>query len=133
MLSPQGKHTITHALLHAPTPLAAAQIAAATLERLLERRERAAPRWSSPTLKLELIDAAVAAGYVATGSGETRRGSATSAAGRWSATPSVVPTPPGLWDNSGHDGPVDVALFAAGVLIGADRWPRWTPQPLASR
>jgi len=133
MLSPQGKHTFTHALLHAPTPPAAAQIAAATLERLLESRERASPRRSSPTLKLELIDAAVAAGYVATGSRGTRRGSATSAAGRWSATPSVVPTPRGLWDNSGHDGPVDVALFVAGVPIGACRWPRWTPQPPTRR
>lgn len=38
-----------------------------------------------------------------------------------------------VWDNSGHDGPVDVALFVAGVPIGACRWPRWTPQPLTSR
>jgi len=53
---------------------------------------RASPRRSSPTLTLELIDAAVAAGYVATASRGTRRGSATSAADRWSATPSVVPT-----------------------------------------
>ena len=35
-----------------------------------------------------------------------------------------------VWDNSRLDGPEEVALFAAGMPIGACRWPSWTPDEL---
>ncbi len=38
-----------------------------------------------------------------------------------------------VWDNSRLDGPQEVALFAAGMPIGACRWPSWTPAELAAR
>lgn len=37
------------------------------------------------------------------------------------------------WDNSRHDGPADVALFAYGLPVGPCTWPAWTPQPLTTR
>jgi predicted ABC-type ATPase len=38
-----------------------------------------------------------------------------------------------IWDNSRRDGPEEVALFAGGVPIGRCRWPGWTPDALRSR
>jgi predicted ABC-type ATPase len=38
-----------------------------------------------------------------------------------------------VWDNSRHDGPVEVGLFATGMPIGACRWPAWTPSALQTR
>jgi predicted ABC-type ATPase len=38
-----------------------------------------------------------------------------------------------IWDNSRRDGPEEVALFAGGVPIGRCRWPGWTPDALPSR
>ncbi len=38
-----------------------------------------------------------------------------------------------VWDNSRFDGPEEVALFAAGMPIGACRWPAWTPAELSTR
>ena len=38
-----------------------------------------------------------------------------------------------VWDNSRHDGPVEVALLASGMPIGACRWPTWTPSALPAR
>ncbi|HEX4019310.1 MAG TPA: AAA family ATPase [Frankiaceae bacterium] len=37
-----------------------------------------------------------------------------------------------VWDNSGYDGPQEIALFAAGMPIGACRWPAWTPSELTA-
>ena len=37
-----------------------------------------------------------------------------------------------VFDNSGP-GPVTVATFIAGEIIGAPRWPDWTPEVLAAR
>jgi predicted ABC-type ATPase len=38
-----------------------------------------------------------------------------------------------VWDNSMLSGPLEIALLASGVAIGACRWPAWTPQALSSR
>jgi predicted ABC-type ATPase len=38
-----------------------------------------------------------------------------------------------VWDNSGHDGPREVALFAAGIPIGACNWPMWSAPELSTR
>lgn len=38
-----------------------------------------------------------------------------------------------VWDNSRHEGPEEVALFAAGTAIGPCRWPVWAPTDLTSR
>jgi predicted ABC-type ATPase len=35
-----------------------------------------------------------------------------------------------VWDNSGRDGPVEVALLGHGMAIGSCRWPAWTPEEL---
>jgi predicted ABC-type ATPase len=38
-----------------------------------------------------------------------------------------------FWDNSAHDGPVDVAIVRLGVLDGPARWPDWAPSDLTAR
>ena len=38
-----------------------------------------------------------------------------------------------VWDNSGANGPSEVALLAQGMPIGPLRWPAWTPGELRSR
>ncbi|HEX4430155.1 MAG TPA: AAA family ATPase [Frankiaceae bacterium] len=38
-----------------------------------------------------------------------------------------------VWDNSRIDGPQEIALFATGTAIGACRWPEWAPLELTSR
>lgn len=38
-----------------------------------------------------------------------------------------------FWDNSGLDGPVEIALLAAGQLIGRPVWPAWAPAELTAR
>jgi predicted ABC-type ATPase len=35
-----------------------------------------------------------------------------------------------FWDNAGHDGPDQVALFIDGQPVGRPRWPDWTPPEL---
>jgi predicted ABC-type ATPase len=35
-----------------------------------------------------------------------------------------------VWDNSTYDGPIEVALLARGVAIGPCSWPRWAPAVL---
>lgn len=38
-----------------------------------------------------------------------------------------------VWDNSGFDGPRQVALFSDGLAIGRPTWPTWTPVALTDR
>jgi predicted ABC-type ATPase len=38
-----------------------------------------------------------------------------------------------VWDNSGFDGPEEVALFASGMAIGPCLWPAWAPPALTDR
>ncbi|MHB1890703.1 MAG: AAA family ATPase [Acidimicrobiales bacterium] len=38
-----------------------------------------------------------------------------------------------FWDNSRFDGPVCVALFADGVVVGSPSWPPWAPAVVANR
>ena len=38
-----------------------------------------------------------------------------------------------LYDNSRRAGPVKIADFFGGVLIGSATWPEWAPEPVASR
>lgn len=37
-----------------------------------------------------------------------------------------------VFDNSGP-GPVTIAVFVGGDVVGAPRWPRWAPDPLVTR
>ncbi len=37
-----------------------------------------------------------------------------------------------VFDNAGP-GPATIATFVAGDVVGAARWPDWTPRPLAAR
>lgn len=38
-----------------------------------------------------------------------------------------------FWDNAGHDGPDQVALFIDGHPVGRPLWPTWTPPELIRR
>jgi predicted ABC-type ATPase len=38
-----------------------------------------------------------------------------------------------VWDNARHDGPTEVALFAAGLPVGSCHWPAWAPSTLTQR
>jgi predicted ABC-type ATPase len=38
-----------------------------------------------------------------------------------------------FWDNSRHDGPREVALFASGLPVGTPAWPSWAPATLTER
>jgi len=38
-----------------------------------------------------------------------------------------------FWDNSGRDGPLQVAHFIAGLPAGPSQWPTWAPAELTAR
>src|SRR4051794_21755970 len=136
----------------------AAKVAAQTRTRLLELREPfvAETVFSHPS-KLDLLGAASAAGYtvalhvllvpeqltvhrvahrVAGGGHDVPEDKIRA---RYQRLWPLVATAIGrvdaarVWDNSRHDGPAEVALFAAGMPIGSCRWPSWTPSALAGR
>jgi predicted ABC-type ATPase len=133
----------------------AAAIAAATRSRLIARgRPLIAETVFSHPSKLDLVDEALAAGYyvalhavlvpeqlavrrvayrVRSGGHRVpeekvrqryRRlwGQVAIAAARVSSA--------AFWDNAGHDGPDQVALFIDGQPVGRPRWPDWTPPEL---
>lgn len=136
----------------------AAQVAARTRTRLLELREPfiAETVFSHPS-KLDLLDAASAAGYivelhvllvpeeltvhrvaqrVATGGHAVPEDKIRSRYQRlWPLVADAIGRADAarVWDNSRHDGPAEVALFAAGISIGPCLWPAWTPPALISR
>jgi predicted ABC-type ATPase len=136
----------------------AAQIAAKTRARLIEIGEPFITEtvFSHPS-KLDLLDAALAAGYtvelqvlMVPEELAVRRVSFRVANGghgvpevkiraRFTRLWPLVVAAIGradaahVWDNSRFDGPQEVALFAAGTPIGACRWPTWSPPELTSR
>lgn len=136
----------------------AAQIASETRARLLELREPfiAETVFSHPS-KLELIDAASAAGYtvalhavmipeelavqrvahrVANGGHAVPEDKIRQRYQRlWPLVVDAIgrADTARVWDNSRRDGPVEVALFAQGMPVGPCPWPPWTPQPLRLR
>lgn len=136
----------------------AAQVAAETRARLFELREPfiAETVFSHPS-KLGLIDAAVAAGYtvalhvvmvpeelavqrvvhrVASGGHAVPEDKIRQRYERlWPLVVEAIgrADTARVWDNSRHDGPGQVALFARGMPVGPCSWPTWTPQPLRRR
>ena len=136
----------------------AAQVAAATRDRLLELREPfiAETVFSHPS-KLELIDGAVAAGYtvvlhalmvpedlsvqrvahrVASGGHAVPEDKIRQRYERlWPLVVDAIGRidTARVWDNSRRDGPVEVALFVHGMPVGPCTWPAWTPRPLRLR
>lgn len=136
----------------------AAQVAAETRARLLELCEPfIAETVFSHTSKLQLVDAAVAAGYtvalhtlmvpeelavqrvahrVASGGHAVPEDKIRQRYQRlWPLVVAAVARTDTarVWDNSRRDGPVEVALFAHGMPVGPCTWPTWTPQPLKLR
>jgi predicted ABC-type ATPase len=135
----------------------AAQVAAKTRARLLEIREPfiAETVFSHPS-KLDLLDAATAAGYtvevqvllvpeelavqrvafrVASGGHDVPEEKIRARFGRlWPLVVTAIERADvtHVWDNSRFDGPEEVALFATGIPIGACRWPAWTPAELTA-
>ncbi len=136
----------------------AAEIAAQTRRRLLEIGQGfiAETVFSHPS-KLDLIDAALAAGYSVTlhvllvpEALAVARVTARVASGGhavpevkiraryarlWPLVAAAIARcdVAHVWDNSRFDGPEEIALFAGGTPIGRCRWPSWTPDELASR
>jgi predicted ABC-type ATPase len=136
----------------------AAGVAAQTRTRLIELREPfiAETVFSHPS-KLELLDVASAAGYtvvlhvllvpedlavhrvvhrVASGGHAVPEDKIRSRYQRlWPLVADAIGrvSAARVWDNSRHDGPAEVALFAAGIAIGPCRWPAWTPDVLVAR
>lgn len=136
----------------------AAQVAEQTRSRLLELREPfiAESVFSHPS-KLDLLDAASAAGYtielhvllvpedltvhrvahrVASGGHAVPEDKIRSRYQRlWPLVADAIGRADAarVWDNSRHDGPAEVALFAAGMPVGRCQWPAWTPHALISR
>lgn len=136
----------------------AAEVAAQTRTRLLEIHEPfiAETVFSHPS-KLELLDAALAAGYtvelqvllvpeelavhrvryrVASGGHAVPEEKIRSRFGRiWPLVAAGIGRADvtHVWDNSRYDGPEEIATFAGGMPIGACRWPSWTPTELTSR
>jgi predicted ABC-type ATPase len=136
----------------------AAQVAAQTRARLLELREPfiAETVFSHPS-KLDLLGAAFAAGYtvalhvllvpeqlsvhrvahrVAGGGHDVPEVKIRARYQRlWPLVAAAIARADAarVWDNSRHDGPAEVALFAAGIPIGPCRWPSWTPSALPDR
>jgi predicted ABC-type ATPase len=133
----------------------AARVADETRTRLLELRQPfIAETVFSHRAKLDLIEAAVAAGYtvalhilmvpedlavhrvahrVASGGHAVPHDKIRQRYGRlWPLVAEAVGRVDvaRLWDNSRRDGPVELALFAHGLPVGACNWPTWTPQPL---
>jgi predicted ABC-type ATPase len=136
----------------------AAEIAANTRARLIELGEPfiAETVFSHPS-KLELLDAARAAGYMAElhvllvpeelavqrvafrvsngGHGVPEEKIRGRFSRLWPLVVAAIEKADAahLWDNSRYDGPQEFGLFADGMAIGACRWPSWTPQQLTSR
>jgi predicted ABC-type ATPase len=136
----------------------AAEVAAQTRARLLEIREPfiAETVFSHPS-KLDLLDAALAAGYtvelqvlvvpeelavhrvafrVANGGHDVPEEKIRARFRRlWPLVVTAIGRADAahVWDNSRFNGPEEIALFAAGMPIGACRWPTWTPPELTSR
>ncbi len=136
----------------------AAAVAAATRSRLisLEQPLIAETVFSHPS-KLELIDEAVAAGYfvalhavlvperlavqrvayrVRSGGHRVSEEKVRQRYQRlWGQVAIAVERvgSAAFWDNAGHDGPDQVALFIDGQPVGRPRWPVWTPPELARR
>lgn len=136
----------------------AAQLAAQTRARLIELREPflAETVFSHPS-KLDLVDLAIAAGYtvsvhallvpvelsvhrvthrVAAGGHAVPEEKVRTRYDRlWPLVTEAISraTSAHVWDNSRHDGPREVALFAGGMPIGPCAWPGWTPEVLTSR
>ena len=136
----------------------AAEVAARTRARLLELHEPfiAETVFSHPS-KLELLDAALAAGYtlelqvllvpeelavhrvrhrVASGGHTVPEEKIRSRFGRiWPLVAAGIGRADvtHVWDNSRYDGPEEIATFAGGMPIGACRWPSWTTTEFTSR
>ncbi len=136
----------------------AAGVAAQTRSRLIELGEPfiAETVFSHPS-KLDLLDAASAAGYtielqvlivpedlavhrvahrVASGGHAVPEDKIRSRYQRlWPLVAAAIVRADAahVWDNSRHDGPAEVALFATGFAIGPCQWPSWTPPALTSR
>jgi predicted ABC-type ATPase len=136
----------------------AATIAAATRSRLIARgRPLIAETVFSHPSKLELIDEALATGYfvalhvvmipeelavrrvayrVRSGGHSVPEEKVRQRFGRlWGQVAIAVERvgSAALWDNAGHDGPDQVALFIDGHPVGRPLWPTWTPPELAQR
>ncbi len=136
----------------------AARLAAETRARLLERREPfiAETVFSHPS-KLDLIDAAIAAGYtvalhvllvpeelavqrvahrVASGGHAVPEDKIRQRYARlWPLVVDAInrSATARVWDNSRRDGPAEVASFAVGVPVGRCRWADAAPAPLTTR
>lgn len=136
----------------------AARIAAATRAGLIEKRlPLIAETVFSHASKLELVDAAHAAGYyvavhallVPVDLAVLRVGARVAAGGHsvpehkvrsryerlWPLVVSAIEKADtaSVWDNSGFDGPRHAALFADGIPIGDPAWPAWTQPALTER
>jgi predicted ABC-type ATPase len=135
-----------------------AEVAAQTRARLLEIHEPFITEtvFSHPS-KLDLVDAALAAGYtvelqvllvpeelavhrvghrVASGGHGVPEDKIRSRFHRlWPLVAAGIERADAthVWDNSRYDGPDEIALFAGGMPVGACRWPSWTPDELTSR
>jgi predicted ABC-type ATPase len=136
----------------------AARIAARTRQRLIDLGEPfVAETVFSHRSKLALLDDAAAAGFrvalhvllipehlavprvqarVAAGGHDVPEDKIRSRFRRlWPIVADAIPRAHSaqVWDNSRHDGPEEVALFASGMPIGPCRWPDWTPSVLVER
>jgi len=136
----------------------AAGIAAATRSRLIARdRPLIAETVFSHPSKLELVDEALAAGYFVAlhvllvpeqlavlrvayrvrsgGHGVPEEKVRQRYRRLWELVATAVERvgSAAFWDNAGHDGPDQVALFIDGHPVGRPLWPTWTPPELARR
>ncbi|HQZ87091.1 MAG: hypothetical protein QG671_4538 [Actinomycetota bacterium] len=136
----------------------AAEIAAATRERLIDLRQPLiAETVFSHASKLELIHRAQAADYfvalhvllVPIDLAVARVAARVAAGGHSVPTEKVraryerlwllvaaainMADTSSVWDNSHIDGPRPVALFSRGEPVGSPSWPSWTPPDLAAR
>lgn len=136
----------------------AAEIAAATRTRLIElRRPLIAESVFSHPSKLDLLRDARAAGYhiavhvllVPADLAVARVAARVAAGGHavpeekirgryhrlWPLVAAAIARADAaaVWDNSRHDGPSLIALFAGGLPVGDPRWPTWTPEVLLAR
>jgi len=136
----------------------AAEIAAATRARLIElRRPFIAETVFSHPSKLDLLASAKAAGYyvavhailVPEALAVARVAARVAAGGHrvpekkireryrrlWPLVAKAIALADAatIWDNSRHDGPRSVALFADGQSVGDPAWPSWAPDALTRR
>ncbi len=136
----------------------AAEVAAQTRARLLEVQEPfiAETVFSHPS-KLDLVDAALSAGYTVAlqvllvpeelavqrvahrvasgGHAVPEEKIRTRFARLWPLVATAIERADvaRLWDNSRREGPEEIALFAGGLPVGGCQWPPWTPAELTSR